>query len=108
MPKMPAKDKESTGSIVTTFFSMIKSIVLTARSFLFAFYYPKFVDAVYNEKAIPFRTEIFGDIDTVIPSDKESGQIRILEIGIGPGKNLNKILIYVNIAWSFFFIYLRV
>lgn len=66
-------------------FKTLKKIIFTARSFLFAIYYPRFVEAIYNYKVIPFKKEVCADIDTIVPSDKQSGQIRILEVGVGPG-----------------------
>ncbi|KAJ6647910.1 putative methyltransferase-like protein 7A, partial [Pseudolycoriella hygida] len=35
------------------------------------------------------RKEVFADIETIAPSNKKNGQITILEIGIGPGFNLD-------------------
>lgn len=81
-----AKNEKSIRSRLMKFFNVLQSIFSTARSFLFAFYYPKFVDLVYNKKVVLFKRDVFADIDSVIPSDKEIGQIKILEIGVGPGK----------------------
>ncbi|XP_037031616.1 methyltransferase-like protein 7A [Bradysia coprophila] len=68
--------------------NFLKAIVSTVRSFLFAFTYPKFVELVYNENVIEFKQEVFADIGLVIPS-KKTGQITILEVGVGPGFNLD-------------------
>ncbi|KAG4068514.1 hypothetical protein HA402_004855 [Bradysia odoriphaga] len=72
---------------VIDLFVFLKSILLTARSLFFAFSYPKAVELVYNKSLIPFKEELFADIGSIIPS-KKNGPIRILEVGIGPGYNL--------------------
>lgn len=68
-------------------FKFLKSILLTARSILFVLSYPKTVEVIFNEGLIPFKREVFADIGSIIPSNK-NGKIRILEAGIGPGYNL--------------------
>lgn len=65
--------------------NFLKSILLRVRLFLFAISYPKTVELAYVESLVPFKQEIFADINSIIPSNKNE-QIRILEIGIGPGK----------------------
>ncbi|XP_037031615.1 methyltransferase-like protein 7A [Bradysia coprophila] len=67
--------------------NLLKSIVLTVRASFFAFLYPKFVELIYNENVTVFKREVFADIGSIIPS-KKNGPIRILEVGIGPGYNL--------------------
>jgi len=76
-------------TLLLTFYTFVKSICLKARSLLFAFYYTKIVEAIYNDKIDSFKNEIFADINTTIPSDRQNGLIRILEIGVGPGSNLD-------------------
>lgn len=93
---MSAKVKQSTlasDSRSVTLLKFLKAFLLSARSVLFAFMYPKFVELVYNNKVATFKREVFADIDSIIPSDKRNGQLKILEIGVGPGK--------MNLMWSF-------
>lgn len=80
-------------STVTTIISTLKSFVSTVRSFLFAFYYPKFLELFYNDGVRPFKREVFAGMDSVIPADRLDGGIRILEIGVGPGKMKMKLKI---------------
>lgn len=89
MPKKRSFVAEVKGFFGTILYSVLKtakSIVTKIGAFLFASVYPSFVTAFYNEKAVPFRREIFATIGSIIPSDGEGGKIKILEIGIGPGK----------------------
>ncbi len=82
---MPGKTRKSSDSSSKTIFQFFKDFFSSIRSFVFAYLYYNVVDK-YIERIVPLKQELFRDIDSVIPSDKKNGQIKILEIGVGPGK----------------------
>ncbi|KAJ6645676.1 Thiol S-methyltransferase METTL7B [Pseudolycoriella hygida] len=80
--------KKSTDSWTKIIFDSVRRFIRAARSFFFAFIYPKVIELSMREDFVMAKREVFADIDSVTPSDKRNGQIKILEIGVGPGFNL--------------------
>lgn len=78
--------KKSSDSIVLVVYNIVKSFILTARSFLFAWCYPKFVETFYNDQVVSFKRDVFASINSVVSFDKTNRQMTILEVGVGPGK----------------------
>ncbi|XP_037025048.1 methyltransferase-like protein 7A [Bradysia coprophila] len=84
---MSKKPRQSHNSKSKSFFNILAAIISSVRSFIFALSYPKAAELSYIATITPTKQELFADIDTITPSDKN--QIKILEIGVGPGYNLD-------------------